>query len=93
MSNQDGQPPLAVNSNPAPDMFAAGLRYILMAAAAVAGALGYTGWAGKFSALLMAVGPVAAAVAFIWGQYSSWRKSKEIAKLVPHVADDVAVFK
>lgn len=93
MSNQDGSPPLEVNPTPMQDMVTTGLRLILTAGAAVTSALGYAGVAGKFNALCLAAGPVAAAFVFVWAQWASFRKARKLAYLTHHVSDDVAKFK
>jgi hypothetical protein len=60
--------PIVVNANPAQDGIETLIRQILLVLAAVASALGYSGVAGKFGALLAITGPLAALVVIIIGQ-------------------------
>lgn len=83
--------PIQVNATPTQDQVAAGLRYFLMALAAVAGALGYSHVAGQLSALLMAVAPVAGFVVFVWGQFATRRMSQKATTLANALPDSIAV--
>jgi hypothetical protein len=56
--------PIVANADPTQDQLAAGLRQAVLLAAAVASTLGYTQLAGRLSALLAIVGPLAAVAAF-----------------------------
>lgn len=87
------QTPIIVNATPTQDQIQSGLRYILTALSAVAMALGFSGVAGKFTALLMAVGPMSAAVAFLWGQWSARHKAKQAATMAKALPDSVAQIK
>ncbi len=86
-------PPIAVNATPKTDQVEAGLRMVLFAVAAVAGALGYTKAAGQASALLAAVAPVAALIVFGWSQMSTRIKSRNAATMANALPDTIATTK
>lgn len=85
--------PIRVNATPGPDQVATGIRYALMALASVASALGFAEVAGKFNALLVTAGPVAAFVVFAWGQWSARLNSKAKAVMASQLPDEIAKFK
>jgi uncharacterized membrane protein YtjA (UPF0391 family) len=85
--------PILVNAQPATDQVEAGFRMTLFAISAVAGALGYTGVAGKASALLMAVSPVAGLIVFVWSQISTRLKSQKAAAMANALPNEVAMTK
>lgn len=85
--------PIVVNATPTVDMWQAGLRYAITAASAVLAALGYAGLAGKASALLLAVGPVAALGAFLWGLWATRKSSNTKTELANMLPDDKAQTK
>lgn len=87
------QPPIVVNASPVQDQIAAGLRVFIIAAGSVATALGYAGVAGKLNALLLAVGPVAAAIAFLVGQLKTRALAKKAARMATLLPDSVATTK
>jgi hypothetical protein len=82
--------PITVNATPTLEQVSAGLRYGLMAVAAVAGTLGYSHVAGQASALLMAVAPVAGFVVFIWGQIVTRKTSQKAATMANALPNSVA---
>ncbi len=88
MTDQPPIVPIEVNADPVTDQIGAGIRLTLVALGSVAGALGYAGLAGKFSALVLVAGPVAAAVAYVWGIYKTGRLSAKASSLVQHIGDD-----
>ena len=85
--------PIVVNGNPVRDQVEAGLRLLLGAVGGILAALGYTGAAGKASALLLAVGPVAALVAFVLGQIKTRSLSKRAAAMARLLPDSAAMTK
>ncbi len=85
--------PILVNAQPATDQVEAGLRMLLFAASAVLTALGYTGMAGKASQLLLAIGPVASLITFVWSQVSTRIKSQKAAVMATILPDNVAATK
>lgn len=82
--------PIIVNANPAVDQIQAGLRLTIVAAGSVAGALGFVHATHTIDSLLLAVGPVAAAVAYIWALVKTRvlsKKASAMAAMLPfHVA-------
>lgn len=86
-------PPIVANASPAPDQIAAGLRQGVLLLAAVASTLGYTKLAGEFSSILTIVGPIAAIVAFVWGQIHVRQASQDKKTLAAAVPDSVGVVK
>jgi hypothetical protein len=82
--------PIIVSATPNVAMWQTALRYAITAIAAVLAALGYTGAAGKASALLLAVGPVAAFLAFLWGLRATSQNGKKLAILADAAPDNVA---
>lgn len=85
--------PIMVDASATPATLAAVLRYFLMACAAVATALGYTKWAGEFSALLLAVGPVSMFLSALWGVWSANRSARQKIVMERHVPDSIAQVK
>jgi len=92
-SNVPASTPIMVNKSAAPDTWEALLRYVLMAFAAIASALGYTKAAGEFSALLVAVGPVSMAVAAGWGMWKANQSARQKIVMEPYAPDSVAQVK
>ena len=86
-------PVIMVNADPMKDQVETGLRYLLLALGAIAGALGWTRTAGTASALMLAVGPVAMLVAFVWGQVKTRTLSRKASTMAAHLPDSVAQTK
>jgi hypothetical protein len=84
---------IVVNADPRVDQMAALLRQILLILAAGAGAFGYAGWAGKFSALLVVVGPLAAVIVTVWGQLKTRSVSTKAAAMASFLPDHIATTK
>lgn len=85
--------PIIVNANPAADQAQALVRQVLLAAAAIASALGYAGVAGKLNLLLMAAGPIAVLLVTIWGQIRTRVLSQKAAAMANQLPDEVAQTK
>ncbi|GEM_PF-5128515 len=79
--------PITVNASPVTDQLQAALRLVFVAGGSLAGALGYAGLAGKFSALALIAGPLAAAIAAVWGLYKTGVLSAKASSLVQHIND------
>jgi hypothetical protein len=65
--------PVIVNANPAQENVESLVRQILLVAAGVASALGYSGVAGKFGALLGMAGPIAGLIVIVIGQLKTFK--------------------
>ena len=85
--------PIVANADPTQDQLAAGLRQGVLLAAAVASTLGYTQLAGRLSALLAIVGPLAAVAAFAWGQWRTRRNAQDRATLAAAAPDCIGVVR
>lgn len=85
--------PIVVHETPTVAMWQTGLRYAITAVAAVLAALGYTGAAGKASALLLAAGPVAGLLAFLWGLWATRSNGKKLAAMANQLPDAIATTK
>lgn len=94
MNTPDFKPdPIMVNGTPEVDQMATGIRYVLLALASIASAMGFADVAGKFNALLIVAGPVAMAAVFVWGQLNTRAKSKRAATMAAALPNDVAQVK
>ncbi len=86
----DAGGPIVVNANPAVDQIQAGLRLTIVAAGSVAGALGFVRATHTIDGLLLAVGPVAALIAYVWALVKTRTlslKASSMAAMLPfHVA-------
>lgn len=87
---QDAAPPVVVNDNPVQDQAEAGFRLAIVAAGAVLGALGYEHAAGKVSALLLAVGPMAALAAYVWGIVKTGTLSSKASFMAKQLPNSIA---
>lgn len=85
--------PIQVSATPSPVQIAAALRQFVVAAGPLAGLVGYQGLAGEASPLLQYVGPAAALIAFLWGQYATWKHAKQAALMAEQLPDAVAKLK
>lgn len=87
------QSPIMVNGDPRQALLETMFRQAITVAGVIAGALGYTKFAGSASALLLVAGPVASAVAIVWGQLEAYRKGKEAAIMAAAAPNSVAQVK
>jgi hypothetical protein len=82
--------PIVVNGSPTTVQLQAALRSAIQAGGVIAGTLGASGLAGDADKLLVFVGPVAAVIAFLWGQYATHKHATQAVnmanKLPPNVA-------
>lgn len=79
--------PIVVNADPRVDQWQAALRLVFVAGGSLAGALGYAGLAGKFSALVLVAGPLAAAAAAVWALVKTGNLASKASTLVQHISD------
>ena len=85
--------PIVAPASPLNDQLTAGLRQLILVAAAVATALGYTKAAGEISTFLMVVGPRAGLLTVIVGQITTRRSSQKLAVAAAAAPDNVAVVR
>lgn len=94
-------PPIQVNQTPVADQAAAAARTIVLVLGAItalagfvstrdlAGFIAYVQTSDGLSALGLAI----TGATFAWGQWKTRHRAKQLAAIVPHVPDEVAVFK
>ncbi len=87
------KPPIEVSASAGGAQFATAIRYFLMGLGAFATGLGFEASSGSIEQLASYAGPVGAAIAFVWGQYSSRRSAKLKATLAEAAPNSVAVVK
>lgn len=85
--------PIQVNADPTKDQIEALVRQIILTVSAIASALGYAGFAGKASALLMASGVIAGLISLVWGQVKTRTLSKKAAAMASLLPDHLAQSK
>jgi hypothetical protein len=71
----------------------AAMRQILIAVGAVAGVLGHKDAVGTISASMEIVGPLAAVIAFVWGQVATRSQASKLTAVTANVSDAIAKFK
>jgi predicted MFS family arabinose efflux permease len=87
-------PIIIVHGTPTQPQIAAGLRQAVLVIGAIAGALGAKGaFVDGLNQFLTYVGPAAAAIAFVWGQYATWKHAKDAAKMATILPPNVAQTK
>lgn len=93
MTDYTPPPPIVVNGTPNAEQLAAGLRYVIMLLGGAASAVGAGHLAGQLNALLVIVGPIAAIIAFIWGQVVTRKSSQAKTIMAAALPDSVAKIK
>lgn len=93
MSDPTTTQPIVVHATPTPVQIAAALRSAVVAVGPLLGLAGYQGAVGDASPLLTYIGPASAVIAFLWGQYATWKHAKQAAAMANALPNRVASTK
>lgn len=93
MTDDSAPAPIVANATPELEQVAAGVRQLLIALGAIAGALGYAHVAGDLSVALDILGPAVTIGSVIAGQIKTRQSSQNVATLAAVVPNSVAVVK
>lgn len=75
-------PPIVVHATPTQPQINAAVRQVILAAGMIVGALGAkSAFVDQINGLVTFAGPVAAVVAFLWGQWETRRSAQKAAAL------------
>lgn len=93
MTDTPVETPIVVHATPTQPQIEAGIRQSVLVLGTVAAMAGQAKIAGQANDLLAIAGPVAALLAFVWGQLATRRHAKQAATMAQALPDRIASVK